>query len=198
MAAGEGLNLRIEALRSVTTVNRSSQVIFILTALCCVVTGAWAEDSSALRADQLKAGYVFNFAKFVDWSTAAESTPLTVCFFGAPGIYDAFLTGIDKKRVGTRPLSARQILTAEEAESCDVLYMDARALQNERELLKTPRLLTVSDAKAFGRNGGMIELFTDSNRLRFNVNVGNAHRAGLRISSSLLELAATVDKESAQ
>lgn len=178
--------------------NRSSQAIVILAALCCVVTAAWADDSSARRADQLKAGYVFNFAKFVEWSPTAETTPLNVCFFGAPRIYDAFLTGIDKKRVGARSLSARQILTAEEAESCDVLYVDAQALHDERELLKTPRLLTVSDAKAFGRNGGMIELFTDSNRLRFNVNVGNAHRAGLRISSSLLELAATVDKESAQ
>jgi hypothetical protein len=59
-------------------------------------------------------------------------------------------------------------------------------------------VLTVSDAKAFIRNGGMIELFADSNRLRFNVNVGNAHRAGLRISASLLELAAAVDKGGAK
>lgn len=178
--------------------DRSNQAILILTALCCVVSAAWADDASARRADQLKAGYVFNFAKFVEWSPAAATAPLTVCFFGAPGVYDAFSASIDKKRVGTRPLSARQIRTAEESASCNVLYVDAQALHDEHEVPKTPGLLTVSDAKAFVRNGGMIELFTDSNRLRFNVNVGNAHRAGLRISSSLLELAATVDKEGAQ
>lgn len=179
--------------------NRSRQaIVILLTALCCAATAARADDSSARRADQLKAGYVFNFAKFVEWSPAAETTPLTVCFFGAPGVYDAFSAGIDKKHVGTRPLSAHQILTAEEAGSCDVLYVGAQALQDEQEMLKTPRLLTVSDAKAFVRNGGMIELFTDSNRLRFNVNVRNANRAGLRISSSLLELAAAVDKEGAK
>ena len=179
-------------------VNRPRRVIVILTALCCAATAVHADEASVRRADQLKAGYVFNFAKFVEWSTAAATASLTVCFCGAPGVYDAFASGIENKRVGTRPLAARQIIAPEEAGSCDVLYVDAQALHDEREVLKTPGLLTVSDAKAFVRNGGMIELFTDSNRLRFNVNVANAHRAGLRISSSLLQLAATVDKEGAK
>jgi hypothetical protein len=56
----------------------------------------------------------------------------------------------------------------------------------------------VSDAKEFLRNGGIIELFTDENRLKFNINVDNAHRAGLRISSSLLQLAAAVEQEKPQ
>jgi len=42
--------------------------------------------------------------------------------------------------------------------------------------------------------GGMIELFAEDNRLRFKVNVENAERAGLRISSNLLQLAASVEK----
>ena len=169
----------------------------ILAVLCCV-PAAWADDSSARRADQLKAGYIFNFAKFVEWSPAGTTGPLTVCFLGASGVYDAFTSGIENKRVGTRPLAARQIVAPDEAGSCNVLYVDAQALHDEREVLKTPGLLTVSDAEAFVHNGGMIELFTQSNRLRFNINVGNAHRAGLRISSSLLQLAATVDKDGAQ
>ena len=49
-------------------------------------------------------------------------------------------------------------------------------------------------AKGFARNGGIIELFTEENRLKFIINVDNARRAGLRISSRLLQLAATVEQ----
>lgn len=173
-------------------------VIAILAAACCAVPAAWADEASALRADQLKAGYVFNFAKFVEWSPTAATEPLTVCFLGAAGVHDAFAMDIRNKRAGTRPMAARRIETLDEVPSCDVLYVDAQALNDEGDAPTTPGLLTVSDAKAFVRRGGVIELFTDSNRLRFNVNVGNAQRAGLRISSNLLQLAAAVEKEGAK
>jgi hypothetical protein len=55
--------------------------------------------------------------------------------------------------------------------------------------------LTISDAKGFAANGGMIELFTENHRLRFLINVHNAQRTGLRISSDLLKLAAGVQRE---
>jgi hypothetical protein len=48
------------------------------------------------------------------------------------------------------------------------------------------------------RNGGMIEISLATNRLRFNINVDNAQKAGLRISSNLLQLAAVVEKGNAQ
>jgi hypothetical protein len=56
-------------------------------------------------------------------------------------------------------------------------------------------VLTISDAKNFAANGGMIELFTENHRLRFRINARSAHRAGLRISSDLLKLAVGVHRE---
>jgi hypothetical protein len=82
---------------------------------------------------------------------------------------------------------------------CNILYLDAKeALPGWTSGAARMQLLTVSDAPGFAHHGGMIELFVEGNRLRFNINVENARRAGLRISSSLLELASRVDRVAAR
>ena len=61
--------------------------------------------------------------------------------------------------------------------------------------LRAPGLLTVSDSANFLHEGGIIALFAEGNRLRFRISLGNARHANLRISSSLLQLASSVEKE---
>jgi hypothetical protein len=172
-----------------------------LTALILLLSAAGFSGSSAadevtvLREAQLKSGYLLNFMKFVDWPAAAPTEPLTICFLGAVSMRETLEVGIQSKRVGTRPLAVRQIEDAGKTDGCNVLYTDATRVSTAsfatRELLP---ILTVSDGKEFAHNGGIIELFTEANRLRFIINVDNAHRAGLHISASLLQLAAVVDQ----
>ena len=51
-------------------------------------------------------------------------------------------------------------------------------------------MLTVeADSERFLAHGGIIQLSVDTNRVRFQVDIKNADRAGLRISSKLLALA---------
>lgn len=157
---------------------------------------SFADETSARRENQLKAAYLFNFVKFVEWPAAVPADVLTVCFSGGDGVHDALASGIENKRVGTRRLAVRRLQDIGTAAGCNVLYLDAAVAPASPRMSREngPPILTVSDAKAFARNGGMIELFTDSNRLRFIINVDNAQKAGLRISSSLLQLAAAVEK----
>jgi hypothetical protein len=161
-----------------------------------VICGRVDASDMQAREDQLKAAYLFNFVKFVEWPAAIGET-LTVCFIGGGGVQEALAINIDKKRVGARNLAARQVDASSSAlKSCNVLYVDSASLSASDGLLRSVQTaLTVSDASGFARNGGMIELFTESNRLRFSVNIENTRRAGLKISSSLLQLAATVEKE---
>lgn len=151
-------------------------------------------DVVSQREDQFKAAYVFNFVKFVEWPAAEQDQTLTVCFVGADGVYQALTVGIDKKRVGQRSLTAVKITDTSPADTCNALYIEA-PLASDYTLPSEQAVLTISDAANFTAQGGMIGLFTENHRLRFTINLHSAHRAGLRISSDLLKLAASVQRE---
>jgi len=155
-----------------------------------------AELPDTVREDHLRAGYLLNFAKFVEWPTLGATDVLTVCFVGGTGIRESFAIGAGGKQVGTHPFVTRTLAGRESTEGCQVLYVEAAAPFSQEYLsvvAVSPALLTVGDAHDFIHKGGTVELFADSNRLRFNVNLDNARRAGLRISSSLLQLASRVE-----
>jgi uncharacterized protein DUF4154 len=151
----------------------------------------------AERADALKAGYLFNFAKYVEWPPLVPADTLTVCFIGNSGVYDELTAGLPDKRLGTRRLVARRLAPAEPMVACQVLYIDAAQFPAVSGLIagRPSALLTVSDAPGFLQNGGIIALFDEGNRLRFRISVENARRSNLRISSSLLQLASAVERE---
>jgi YfiR/HmsC-like len=156
-----------------------------------------ADEADVRRETQLKSAYLLNFVKFVEWPMAATpDEPLTVCFLGASGMRETLEAGIESKHVGTRPLAVRQIEKSDKTDRCNVLYVEEKWALTLQSASHEPRLpiLTVSDAREFAQHGGIIELFTDENHLRFIINVDNAHRAGLRISSELLQLAAVVEQ----
>ncbi len=150
----------------------------------------------AARADALKAGYLFNFMKFVEWPLAPADT-LTVCFVGSSGVYDELTAGLPEKRLGTRRLVTHRLAPGESMVACQVLYIDAAQLPGVSGLIgeRPSALLTVSDAPEFLQSGGIIALFDEGNRLRFRISVENARRANLRISSNLLQLASAVEHE---
>ncbi len=168
-----------------------------LVACSALVSPPSLQAREAERAAALKAGYLFNFVKFVEWPTLAPADTLTVCFLGNSGVYDELSAGLADKRLGTRRLVARRLAPAEPTLACQVLYIDAEQLPAiAAALIERPAaLLTVSDAPEFLGNGGIIALFDESNRLRFRISVENARRANLRISSSLLQLASAVERE---
>lgn len=157
-----------------------------------------AEEGIA-REDQLKAAYLINFAQFVQWP-AADNT-LTICFQGADGVREALAQAIiSKKKVVSGLLAVRALAPDAATEGCKVLFIgdaDPRTVSRIHSHLDKP-VLTISDASGFVRNGGMIELFNQDNRLRFNINAASAARAGLQISADLLQLAAAVERGSAR
>jgi len=151
-----------------------------------------AEPSGAVdRVDQLRAGYLLNFIKFVEWPAAAEPQGRVLCFVGGVGIREAIAGAQSRQRSGAS-ITTRVLSKGESAAGCQLLYVEAE-VGSAPDTSGQP-VLTVSDAPDFARHGGMVELFSEGNRLRFNINLEVARRAGLRISSSLLQLASHVEE----
>ena len=166
-----------------------------ITPLLLLPLAASAQDAAlpaTARADQLKAGYVLNFARFVEWPESAPAT-LTLCVAGNRGVLDALRATERSNHIGARTITLREVGDADSVNGCNVLYLETSNVRRIDQVQPNSATLTVSNDKGFARSGGAIEIFTQANRLRFIINTGNARRAGLRISSSLLQLAAVVE-----
>jgi hypothetical protein len=145
---------------------------------------------------QVKAAFLYNFLKFVDWPSDGMSTPGTICL-GVLGRdpFEGALDEVQGKSAKGRKVVVVHYRTVEEAKGCDLLFISASEKGRLSQILKqtqNSRLLTVADQEGFCEAGGMINLVSIKNRVGFDVNVAAASRARLKISSQLLKLARTV------
>ncbi len=163
--------------------------------LLCFYEAAHADDSSE-RAYILKAAFVYNFGKFVDWPASAfasDTSPLKVCVHGQAA-HAGMAAVLRDKSVAARPIVVIDTPGADAVSACHIVFF-ADDRESHREALKAyvaAGALTVGDSDDFIRTGGMVGLVTVENKIRFEVNLATCRRAGLRISASLLRLAKTV------
>jgi YfiR/HmsC-like len=144
----------------------------------------------------LKAEFLLKFAKFTDWPSSALSrtTPLSICVAGAPEVAEALAVRVGEKVRG-RPLSVREVISGASMPPCHMLYVAADHHVEDgalRAVFAQPAVLSISDVRHFAHSGGIVELSVENDRMQFAVNVDAARRAGLQVSSRLLNLATIV------
>lgn len=145
----------------------------------------------------LKAAFLFHFAQFVDWpdGTFREANkPLVYCTLGEDpfqGTLDASLNG---KTAGGHPLQVRHVKRVQETQGCNVVFLGEEKKQVLADLaaLKGSPILTVGESERFAEEGGMIGFYMEENKIRFDINLGAAEGANLKISAKLLMLAKAV------
>ena len=147
---------------------------------------------------QVKAAFLINFAKFVEWPDAPSRSgkPLVIGLLGRDATGVALVTMAAGKVVSGRPLVLRHFTTISEVSECDLLYVartESRRLPAVVEALKGRHVLTVSDHPEFAREGGMIAFRSGNRRVSFEVNPVAARGNGLIISSQLLSVAVVVN-----
>lgn len=143
--------------------------------------------------DRVKAAFLYNFAKFAKWpneSFPEAETPLRLCILGKDS-FGAALGSLESKSVQRRRLEIVRPGEAEDLGTCQVLFVSASEEARMGEIIEAVRdepVLTVGEMPAFARSGGVINLKTVADKVRFEINVDAARRAGLKISSKLLRL----------
>jgi hypothetical protein len=174
-------------------------------AIAVVSAGCAMALTSAVPAEQateyqVKAAYLFNFAKFVTWPTAAERTDpsFTVCVLGRDPFGSALQTTVSGEKIRGKPVVLKRVATAKEASGCRILFISSSEEPKLKRVLSEmdPGTLTVSDMPHFVDNGGMIQFVPEGKRVRFEVNLTAAEKSGLALSSELLKVATNVRRES--
>jgi hypothetical protein len=157
-------------------------------------SGAVAAESE----DAVKAAFVYNFPKFVDWPDSAfptPSAPIDICVLGGNQFADVLRSIVRDKTVRGRPLTVREDVPLRNLASCRVVYIPASEEKRVPAVLDQVAglpILTVGDTDVLAERGGIIGLTTNENHVRFEVNVGAARRAGLKLGSQLLKVATRV------
>lgn len=144
---------------------------------------------------EIKAAYLFNFAKFVDWpaETFADSTePIIIAILGKDPFGKVLGETVSGKTVKGRKLVVERYKKIQDLHFCHILFISTSKRQRLAKILrqtKNQSILTVSELKNFIQAGGVIRLFNRGNKVRFDINLEAAKQAQLRISSRVLNLA---------
>jgi len=144
---------------------------------------------------QVKAAFLFNFAKFVEWPAdtfKAADDPITICVWGQDPFGGALEDVVRNKTVAGRPFVVRPVSNTAQATKCQIVFVTSSERKRVRSILdelKGRGILTVGEAEDFTSNGGVINFKLKDARVRIEIDTGAAERAKLRISSKLLSLA---------
>jgi hypothetical protein len=147
----------------------------------------------------VKAAFLYNFTKFVDWPPAAFPDPnsLRICVLGDDP-FGHSLQAVEGEQVANHKLIVTRTDSISRPGGCQILFISRSEQGRLKQILaavKGSPVLTVGDTEKFVDQGVIINFILDGSKVRFEINTGAADQAGLRISSKLLQLARRVVTE---
>jgi len=160
-------------------------------------TASGAADQASEYA--VKAAFLYNFAKFVTWPTEASDShtgSFCIAVVGDDPVGDALKDLVQGKNLNGRTIRVESFADPRSVGPCHILFFPGRAAYSGKDALRSlsaPGVLTVGEAVDFTRAGGVIRLYTEEKKMRFEININAARRAGLHISSKMLALARVVE-----
>ena len=144
--------------------------------------------------NDIKAAFLYNFTKFIEWPRPTSRTPepFRLCVLADADFTGAVDRIIAGESIEGRPLARIDPQSADDARQCAILYVGRGHSDRGAPLVAAVQqlpVLTVGDAPRFVEGGGTIGFVLENNRVRFDVSPAAAQRSGLQVSSKLLRVA---------
>jgi hypothetical protein len=147
---------------------------------------------------QIKAAFLFNFTKFVEWPPGhfvVPNRPIAIGILGENPFGENLERIVRNRKVNGRTIVVKAVATPAEAADVDVLFAPAGEEPRLKAMVATLEengVLTVGETSNFAALGGIIDFTLEGDRVRFSINLKSAERARLKLSAQLLKLAAIV------
>jgi hypothetical protein len=184
-----------------SAVGRQCRWLALLGLLCLGVRAALGADLPVSKEYQLKAAFLYNFTKFVEWPPQRfvdETSPIVIGVLGRNPFGDELEEIVQGRKINGRAIAIRPLTAAAEACAVHVVFVCGGAepqLANARDALRTAGVLTVGESDMFTALGGIITFVLETGRVRFEINQDSGESAGLKISAQLLKLATAVRRK---
>ncbi len=149
------------------------------------------------RVALVKAGFILKFPEFLEWPKGADQAPLQICVAGPSELTAALRSVALHLRYRDAQPSVRQLGNSEAPTGCQLLFIPG---QRSGELagilagLAGRPVLTVGDTPGFAERGVHINLLTQGDRVRFEVNSAALEASSLSASFRLLEMARSISR----
>lgn len=184
---------------------QSKGFLLIVLAVCslpCTRNSAGAQNQ-LLSENQIKAGFLYNFTKFVEWPPEAfldSSVPIVLGIVGDSPITDLVTEAAAGKTVNGRAVIVKKIREGQDLRGCHILFVSSSQEKRTTKILESIKgssVLTVGEANGFADSGGVINFFVEGNKVRLEINLEAATRSRLKISAKVIAVARLVKGESA-
>jgi hypothetical protein len=154
----------------------------------------------AAREYEIKAAFLYNFAAFVEWPRSAfaeAESPIVVCIVGADPFAGALDRTLQGKTAQGRTLTIKRVAAAKDAKGSHIVFLPSGEMERLGDLtgaLSGTAALLVGESEGLARKGAVFNFAVEDSRVKLEVNVGAAEKAGLRLGSKLLKIARRVDE----
>jgi hypothetical protein len=181
--------------------NSCQCILIVSVAISIVILHAASCRAQSATEYQVKAAYLFNFLKFVEWPDASPGDAQSKWVIGIVGstpVGDELSKLVESKSVLGRELQVKTFQAADNLRACNILFIsdtEKKRLPAILAALRGSSVMTVADMDHFIDAGGMVQFVVEDARVRISIDVGATGRARLKISSKLLALARTVTED---
>lgn len=159
---------------------------------------SFAADPLTLGEYQIKAGFLFNFTRFVEWPANAfltPASPILICVAGETPLTDLLSDVVVGKVVDGRAVGVKRVNPGDDLHRCNLVFISAAAERHAAEILagvKKSNTLTVGETPGFAQGGGMINFAIQDNKVKLEMNLEAATRAELKVNSKLIAVSRLV------
>lgn len=149
----------------------------------------------------IKAAFIHKFAMFIEWPEAAfpqKDSPIIIGIVGRDPFGSALDHTVQGNRVNKRDFVIKRIPRGQDIADCHIVFISSAETRRVRELVERLRdvpVLLVGETPGFARRGGTVNFRVEDNKVRFEINIDAAKRAGLNVSSKLLRVARIVHEQ---
>ncbi len=164
----------------------------ILLSSWVVVVPDQSEEANA----KIKAIYIYNFTKYIEWPAAYKEGNFVVGVLGTSAPLVAELNKMaSSKTVGTQKFEIISVSTPSESAKCHIVFIlsdNSSQLADVLGKVKSKSALIVTDKSGLATKGSGINFFVDGNKQKIELNRLNIEKYKLKVASTLVEMSVQV------
>lgn len=171
-------------------------------ALLSLLVFAWTAparaDAARTKEYQIKAAFVLNFAKFLEWPEerfASDDQPIAIGVLGQTPLAAELEKILKDRKVRGRSVLVKSASSVDDMKNVHMLFVGvdvSNAFADIWTAAQSNHVLTVGESPEFETAGGIITFLIQGDKVRFAINMSSAEQAHLKISAQLQQLAASV------